>query len=430
MSNTGLHTSPDRARTLLLITHTFPYGVGEAFLESEMKWLAPTFSRIIILTKGVSTPDVRFKEYGFISYVEDPRSSPAEKALAIILAFRHLRRVARYIREEISMLRSRRKRITPRVISRMIHDLLKALSLSRTLQRILKKHVPHGDVLLYSYWLTSSALATTFVRPSSLRIKRIARAHRVELYEEVQADGYLSFRQTLAHELDRIYAISADGVQYLRKMTSLPDHARIQLARLGTTSIDMPSFSRNTPPLLVSCSFMAGVKRIDLIIDALNLLPPHTVHWIHFGDGPMKTQLEEQAKFKLEHITWSFYGAIRNEDLLTYYQTQFVDLFVNTSESEGIPVSIMEAQSLGIPTIAPHVGGVAEIVSEKTGILLPGNPTPAQIAAAILHIAQLPGDQYQELRKTTRKNWEDHYNAQKNYADFRDHILQLLDGQF
>lgn len=49
------------------------------------------------------------------------------------------------------------------------------------------------------------------------------------------------------------------------------------------------------------------------------------------------------------------------------------DLFVNMSLSEGIPVSIMEAISFGIPIIATNVGGNAEIVNDETGVLIPVN---------------------------------------------------------
>ncbi|NCO54621.1 MAG: glycosyltransferase, partial [Bacteroidetes bacterium] len=47
-----------------------------------------------------------------------------------------------------------------------------------------------------------------------------------------------------------------------------------------------------------------------------------------------------------------------------------VDLFINVSESEGIPVSIMEALSAGIPVIATNVGGTNEIVNNDVGFLI------------------------------------------------------------
>jgi len=46
-----------------------------------------------------------------------------------------------------------------------------------------------------------------------------------------------------------------------------------------------------------------------------------------------------------------------HNDVLNYYASNPVDVFINTSSSEGLPVSIMEAMSFGIPVIATNVGG-------------------------------------------------------------------------
>ena len=59
-----------------------------------------------------------------------------------------------------------------------------------------------------------------------------------------------------------------------------------------------------------------------------------------------------------------------NEEVMEYYKNNLVDLFVNMSESEGLPVSMMEAMSFGVPVIAPDVGGIKEIVDENSGWLL------------------------------------------------------------
>ena len=45
-------------------------------------------------------------------------------------------------------------------------------------------------------------------------------------------------------------------------------------------------------------------------------------------------------------------GHINNPDLLKLYADSSVDLFLNTSSKEGVPVSIMEAMVRGVPAIA------------------------------------------------------------------------------
>jgi glycosyltransferase involved in cell wall biosynthesis len=50
------------------------------------------------------------------------------------------------------------------------------------------------------------------------------------------------------------------------------------------------------------------------------------------------------------------------EDRFEFYKG--LDLYLNTSLHEGIPISILEAMSYGIPIIAPNVGGLEEILDD------------------------------------------------------------------
>jgi glycosyltransferase involved in cell wall biosynthesis len=64
------------------------------------------------------------------------------------------------------------------------------------------------------------------------------------------------------------------------------------------------------------------------------------------------------------------------------------DIFVNPSYSEGLPTSVMEAASVGLPVIATDVGGTREIVEHGTTGLLVEPYQPEQIAAAILSLVR------------------------------------------
>jgi glycosyltransferase involved in cell wall biosynthesis len=61
------------------------------------------------------------------------------------------------------------------------------------------------------------------------------------------------------------------------------------------------------------------------------------------------------------------------------------DLFVLASDHEGLPVTVMEALTLGVPVVAPAVGGLPEVVSLDNGILTPAGD-PAALADAILRL--------------------------------------------
>ena len=121
--------------------------------------------------------------------------------------------------------------------------------------------------------------------------------------------------------------------------------------------------------LLVSCSELVPVKRVHLIIDILRHIET-PLRWVHFGDGRLMPELKTRVKELPDNINYELRGYVPNQGVLEFYQKNEVDLFVNVSESEGIPVSIMEAISFGIPILATDVGGVHEIVTDKTGVLV------------------------------------------------------------
>jgi len=84
----------------------------------------------------------------------------------------------------------------------------------------------------------------------------------------------------------------------------------------------------------------------------------------------------------------------------------------------------MEAQSCGIPVIATAVGGTPEIVNEKVGILLSPNPTPEEIGSAIEYLID-NSEIAKQMRYSSIKNWEERFNACKNFSEFINIIKKI-----
>jgi glycosyltransferase involved in cell wall biosynthesis len=77
------------------------------------------------------------------------------------------------------------------------------------------------------------------------------------------------------------------------------------------------------------------------------------------------------------------------------------DAFIMSSKSEGLPVSLLQAFSLGLPAIVTDVGGMAEVVRlARAGVIVPISD-PGAMAAAILRFAS-----NNEERKQFSKNAE------------------------
>ena len=68
----------------------------------------------------------------------------------------------------------------------------------------------------------------------------------------------------------------------------------------------------------------------------------------------------------------------------------WADVFILPSHNEGLPISILEAMSYGLPVISSPVGGIPEVVGEGNGVLVtPGSD--AEIAKAMMRYVGNPG---------------------------------------
>ena len=178
---------------------------------------------------------------------------------------------------------------------------------------------------------------------------------------------------------------------------------------------------------IVSCSWCTEVKRIDLIINTLSKIKNKRIRWIHFGDGYLYESLKALAKKVLPpNIEYAFKGAVANVEILDFYKNNSIDVFLNVSASEGIPVSIMEVQSFGIPVIATDVGGVKEIITHgENGYLIQKNFCIDELVAHIEEFIIMPVDKKINLRKVARTMWQNKYSASYNYTRIFEKIIKL-----
>ena len=268
---------------------------------------------------------------------------------------------------------------------------------------------------LYFYWGDKSVLMLPILK-SRISNTTLVRFHRTDLYEYAKG-GYIPFRNYVFPSIDRFLPISFDGEKYLLKhYANLVNEEQIRVCRLGVfdNGINPERRTDETVFHLVSCSYMVPVKRISLIIEALKSID-FQLKWTHIGTGQLHSQLENSAAQLPANIQVEFTGAFSNKEVLAFYEQKHVDLFINVSASEGVPVSIMEALSFGIPVIATNVGGTSEIVDNQVGDLLKTDISAYEIAKTI---QQLASQDLAELRKNARNRWNDICNAKENYSRF------------
>ena len=100
------------------------------------------------------------------------------------------------------------------------------------------------------------------------------------------------------------------------------------------------------------------------------------------GDGPERQRLESRAKELGVADRATFLG--HRDDARRWLAG--VDIYVNSSISEGVSLTILEAMAAGLPVVATEVGGTPEVVTPECGELVPARDAAA-IAAAVARLA-------------------------------------------
>jgi len=124
-------------------------------------------------------------------------------------------------------------------------------------------------------------------------------------------------------------------------------------------------------PTIIYTGRLVYAKGVQDLIAAFDRLARDNVRLLIIGDGPYRQKLEEQVDGLRLHkrLKVKFLGEIPQSDILE--KLLEADIFVNPSYSEGLPTTVMEAASVGLPIAATDVGGTNEIIeSGYSGILL------------------------------------------------------------
>ncbi len=127
------------------------------------------------------------------------------------------------------------------------------------------------------------------------------------------------------------------------------------------------------------------VKNLSLLLNAVRIAldsRPDLRLWI-VGDGSERASLENLAVQLHIAAEVTFWG--QQLDVAPYFSA--ADTFIMSSKSEGLPLSLLQAMSIGLPAIVPEVGGMPEVVRlARAGQVVPANDASA-MARAILIMA-------------------------------------------
>lgn len=255
------------------------------------------------------------------------------------------------------------------------HDLPALVSLIRIIRRedpdIVHTHAAKGGSL--------GRTATLIAFP-----RRTRRPVLIHTYHGHSLSGYFSPRRTalyrgierlLAHFTDRLVAVSDEVRDELVTMNVAPKSkfavvplgfdlsrftvdgaVREQMREDLRAELGIPSHAR----VVTLVARLVPIKRVDRFLRVANALYDQPeIRFLIVGDGELRESLREspEAIALGDRLTWA---GFRRDMAAIYFAS---DVVVQTSDNEGTPVALIEAQAAGLPVVSTRVGGAASVVA-------------------------------------------------------------------
>lgn len=298
-------------------------------------------------------------------------------------------------------------------------------ALAKKAIQIIESSCTDTSWIVEGYWFSGPAYAAAVLKERfSDKMFTVARAHSSEIDIRRNKAAVCMMKNYIAPRLNRIFFVSRWGeALYLNHIMPLYSTAQTNntvVCGLGVDKLYASINEMSTDGVfrILTCSRAVKLKRLDLLAEALRLYRgEERIEWTHIGDGSELDKIKNLMKKSPDAILYCM-GAMTNEEVHKYLSESPVDLFVNTSEFEGLPISIIEAFAYGIPCIATAAGGTSELVDDNTGKLLPIEITPDVLLETILEFKKETKDNMLKVRKNAYYKWENEYSKSSNYQFF------------
>jgi glycosyltransferase involved in cell wall biosynthesis len=250
------------------------------------------------------------------------------------------------------------------------------------------------------------------------------------------SEFYRRIERATGHLCDGVISVSYAVQRQLLADKTYPKarhamiHNGLDLGHAGRGPFTADAEHRRLLGLPTAGALIAHVGRVvqgkghDLAIDAVQLLVDagDDVNLLIVGDGPLVDGLRNQTERNSDLRGRIHFLGFRT-DIATVLRAS--DLLCLPSQTEGLPLVIIEAMAAGLPTVATAVGGVPEVVvSGETGLLLDPSATPDQLAQALHEVLADPV-RAREMGAAGRRRAERHFSLQ-NSARTVDFLYEMI----
>lgn len=197
----------------------------------------------------------------------------------------------------------------------------------------------------------------------------------------------------LARIHDRLIAVSDDMADELPggpgHAVIIPNSINVEAARSAATTAEIKLNPANCIPIGF-LGRLVPVKQVDRMLAMMALLEAEqpgrfTLHIV--GDGPLRQKLETQAGELRLNGTMVFHGFQPDPQALL----AGLQVLLFASAHEGLPMTALEALSLGVPLVSPPIASLSRLISESGAGKIAASSSPRDLANAVLALGLEPG---------------------------------------
>lgn len=147
------------------------------------------------------------------------------------------------------------------------------------------------------------------------------------------------------------------------------------------------------------------------------------VYGILVGAGPMEEELKSLIS-ELELSSNIILPGLQT-DTISYFSA--IDIFMMSSDFEGLPIALLEAMSMECAVVSTKAGGVAEVIREKKDGLLCETGESDCLAQLVIYLIE--NDEIRkEFQKSARKRVNNAFSLKTMVDELEECYLKLSDG--
>lgn len=177
-------------------------------------------------------------------------------------------------------------------------------------------------------------------------------------------------------------------------------------------------------PVIGIVAVFRDQKRLWLWVEvALRILEtcPET-HFLLVGDGEWRGRIEAQIKKSGKESHFHLVGV--QKDVIPYLS--IMDIYLSTSEFEGLPIAMLEAMSCEVPVVATSAGGIGEIIQHGVQGYLSAIENWNELADYCIKLIQNP-DSHKLMREAARQRVIEQFSMKRMVRELEEVYFEVLE---